>query len=77
MKASVYFLIDKFGNVRVTKTKPAVQPTEVITKLNFDIPDSLFVVPIHEANIKVNAPTGKIPSLDIEVDAIKDWITSK
>lgn len=65
-------------SLAVSKMKPDCQSNEVVTMLNFDIPDELFDKPALQANIIVKAPPSvSIPTVTIESGALVDWIDKK
>ncbi|MFP3979126.1 hypothetical protein [Marinobacter sp. KMM 10035] len=48
------------GAIRLTKTRPSTDKDEIAVALDLDIPDSLFIKPVLQANISVpeGAPHG-------------------
>ena len=85
MKVKAYLKIkrDRMGDsyipvLSVSKTKPDAQSNEVVTLLNFDIPDTLFDKPMLEANVVVVAPPASaVPTITIEATALVDWMDKK
>jgi hypothetical protein len=78
MKATAYLKIKKDGELAVSKYKPPVAANEVLTMLNFDIPDSLFNQPVMQANITIKEPPKtSIPNITIESCVLADWIDKK
>lgn len=66
------------STLSVSKNKPDVGANEVVTLLNFTIPDELFDKPTLEANIIVKAPPATaVPTITIESMALVDWIDKK
>lgn len=80
VKAYVKITRDSYGAVAlsISKSKPDAKSNEVVTLLNFDIPDSLFEKPPLEANIIIKAPpTTSVPTITIESGALVEWIENK
>lgn len=80
VKAYVKITKDSYGTpaLAISKNKPDTKSNEVVTLLNFDIPDALFDKPPLEANIIVKAPpTTSVPTITIESGALVDWIDKK
>lgn len=78
MRVKAYLKIKKDGELTVTKSKPASRSDEVVTLLNFEIPDVLFDKPVFEANIRIQPPPASATgNLTIEATALVDWMDKK
>ena len=54
MKISKWLIINEKGACRITTGKPSLNYDEVAMKLNIEIPDSVFIRPHLQANIKID-----------------------
>ena len=67
MELTCFLIVNAGGQVRCTKSPPALQSNEVPLRLSIEIPDALFEKPRLEATIKVPEELACVPGIAANV----------
>lgn len=74
MKITTHLIVTSSGNVRVTKRKVGIKPTELCITLNVNIPDSFFRRPQPVVNLSIPDTIGQPLPVDQVIDLSADMI---